>query len=306
VGETLSDGLTANGEPVPTYSVTGKPSWLTLDATTGAISASPTAEDAYDFTITATNSQGHVDQRFTGTVLPAWAAPSFTDDSIARLQGGVYLDDQVLADGDGTITYSVPLGAMPSWLTLTTTNGLISGTPPLSAVGEPYSFTVTATSAHGSDTATISGVVAGAPVGEIEPAFQVGDIAAGAEFDYGVSGMGDTVPFSVTVNSTPVVVASGSTSSLGSASGLAALPMGIAAGAHSIVLLSYAADGSPRTTTLWFTVLSNGTIGAISLLGPLSVTAAALPSMGTDAGPTLLVGLLMLLAGLAVVRRRRA
>ena len=307
IGETLTDGVVATGVPAPTYylSAGAMPAGASLDAYTGAFTANPTTQGAYDFTITAENSGGFVSQRFTGTVYAAWVAPSFTDDTILRLQAGVYLDDQVEADGDGTITYSVPLVDLPAWLTLDTTNGLISGTAPLTAVGDVYSFTVTATSVHGTDTVTISGTVAGSPDVEIEPAFVAGDIAAGAEFDYGVSGAGDSVPFSVTVNSTPVIVASGTTSALGSASGLAALPMSIAPGAHSIVVVTYASDGTPRTTTVWFSVLRNGTIGEISLLGPVAYTEAALSNSGIEAGPIVFAALLLLGAGF-VLRRRRA
>ena len=307
IGEILTDGVHASGVPDATYSISAGalPAWADLDAVTGAFTANPTSQIPYDFTIRASNSEGYVEQQFIGSVQSAWVAPSFTDDTILRLQGGVYLDDQVVADGDGTITYSVPLVDLPAWLTLDTTNGLISGTAPLTAVGDAYSFTVTATSVHGTDTVTLSGTVAGPPDLEIEPAFVAGDVAAGAEFDYGVSGSGDSVPFSVTVNSTPVVVASGTTSTLGSASGLAALPMSITAGAHSIVLLSYASDGTPRTTTVWFTVLRNGTIGAVSLLGPVAYTEAALSDSGIDAGPIVFAALLLLGAGY-VLRRRRA
>ena len=304
VGETLADEVSASGEPVPTYTITGKPSWLTLDATTGAISGSPTAADTFDFTITATNSQGDVDQRFLGTVWPAWIAPSFTDGDIAQPQGGVFLDDGVLASGDATITYSVPLGAMPTWLTLDAATGRISGTPPLSAVGDTYSFTVTA-SGHGTDTTTVSGFVSAAPTVELTLGFVVGDVAAGAPFDYAISRADDSAPFSVTVNSTPTVVASGTISGLGTASGSTALPASIAAGAHSIVLLTYASDGTPRAVTVWFTVLRNGTIGAISLLGPLAYSEAALSNSGVDAGPIALAALL-LLGGGYVLRRRRA
>jgi len=306
VGETLTDGISASGEPVPTYTSLNLPSWVTLNAATGAISATPTVAGPYDFTITAANSEGSVSQQFIGEVEAAWIAPTFTDETILPLQGGVYLDDQVLATGDGPITYSVPLGDLPSWLTLNAANGLISGTAPLSAVGDPYSFTVTA-SAHGfTDAVTISGVVAAAPEVILDPTFVVGDLAAGAEFDFTIAGAEGLTEYSVTVNSTPAIVASGFTSALGSASGVGAIPSSITPGAHSIVLLTSASDGTPRTTTVWFTVLANGRIGAISLTGPFSVTAAAaLAATGVDIAPLGAGALLMLLAGFVVLRRQR-
>jgi hypothetical protein len=303
VGEPLTDGVEASGEPAPTYSVTGLPGWASLNPGTGAFSGTPTSAVAYDFTITAHNSQGDVDQRFVGTVQPAWIPPSFTDSTVAQARGGVFLDDQVLATGDAPITYSVTAGALPAWLSLGTTNGLLSGTPPLSAVGDTYSFTVTATG-HGTASAAISGIVGAAPTAELTLDFVVGDTAVGSTFDFDVAGAGDAVPYSVTVNSTPIVVASGTTSLLGSAGGTAAIPA-ISAGAHSIVLLTYAADGTTRTTTVWFTVLRNGTIGAISLLGPLAYSEAALAGTGVEPLVPAGAAALLLLVGFAVLRTRK-
>jgi hypothetical protein len=108
----------------------------------------------------------------------------------------------------------------------------------------------------------------------------------------------------VTVNSTPVVVASGTTSVLGNAGGTAAIPA-IGAGAHSIVLLTYAADGTTRTTTVWFTILRNGTIGAISLLGPLAYSEAALAGTGVDPMVPAGAAALLLLLGVAALRTRK-
>ncbi|MEY3805486.1 MAG: hypothetical protein RIR69_298 [Actinomycetota bacterium] len=60
VGKSYSDGVLANGTPVPTYSVTSGslPTGLTLNATTGTITGTPTQSGMFNFTISATNSVG--------------------------------------------------------------------------------------------------------------------------------------------------------------------------------------------------------------------------------------------------------
>ena len=60
VGSQYADAVTAIGTPTPTYSVTSGslPKGLTLDATTGAITGTPTTEGTFEFTISATNSVG--------------------------------------------------------------------------------------------------------------------------------------------------------------------------------------------------------------------------------------------------------
>ncbi|MBL9129790.1 MAG: S8 family serine peptidase [Verrucomicrobiaceae bacterium] len=49
--------ITANNNPA-SYSATGLPAWLTLNATTGLISGTPTANGTFNFTVTATNTAG--------------------------------------------------------------------------------------------------------------------------------------------------------------------------------------------------------------------------------------------------------
>ena len=309
VGESYTDGVAASGDPTIVYSTaTGSiPAGVTLNTSTGALTGTPTTAGPYSFSLRAANSHtGVTTAVFSGTVQPAWIAPYWLDDVIGVPQGGVAFSDEVTAAGDGTLTYSVPLGALPSWLHLNTATGALTGTPALANVADPYSFTVTVTSVHGTETVTFSGVVAAAPEAELDVDFGSGDTAAGADFDFDIDGAAPGAAWSVTVNSTPVVVASGLTSVTGTASGSASIPLSIGAGAHSIVLTTLAADGSTITTTVWFTVLRNGTIGAVSLLGPLAYTEAALAGTGVD--PMLPVGVaaLLLFLGFAVLRTRRA
>jgi hypothetical protein len=78
-----------------------------------------------------------------------------------------------------------------------------------------------------------------------------------------------------------------------------------------VVFDSFAQDGTPVSATIWFTVLRDGTIGAVSLAGPVAYTEAALAATGVDAASDATSALLLVLLGgglLALGRtaRRRA
>jgi hypothetical protein len=307
LGSAYSDSVVATTVGTPstiTYSVTGDvPSWLSFSAGTFT-ATNPTDQDPHTFTVQATSAYRYTTKTFTLTAANAWIAPSFTDGDVATAQAGVYLDDEVFATGDGPIVYSVTGGALPSWLTLDASSGAITGTPPLSAAGQFYWYTVTATG-HGVANVLIAAVVAPAPSVALDIGFAVGDLAAGSTFDFDITGAGDSVPYSVTVNSAPFVAASGLTSALGAATGTGAIQSAIDAGAHSIVLTTTASDGTVRTVTVWFTVLRDGTIGAISLLGPIAfIDLAALASTGSAVTPPLAMALAVGLLGIFLYRRR--
>ena len=59
--------LTATGNNI-TWSSDDLPEWLTLDNSTGVITGTPTTEDTYNFTVTATNDAGSDSKEFTLTI----------------------------------------------------------------------------------------------------------------------------------------------------------------------------------------------------------------------------------------------
>jgi len=69
-GRNYSDGVSANGTPTATYSVTSGalPKGLTLNATTGAITGKAKRQGTFNFTITASNSAGSMSHPFTMTI----------------------------------------------------------------------------------------------------------------------------------------------------------------------------------------------------------------------------------------------
>ena len=163
-----ADGITASANPSATYAVTvgTLPAGLTLNTTTGAITGTPTTAGAYDFTITATNSQGTATQRFTGTVNNALAAPTWSDTTVAAMYVGTATSDGVAVSANPSATYAVTVGTLPAGLTLNTTTGAITGTPTTAGA---YDFTITATNSQGTATQRFTGTVNNAPTAPPAP-----------------------------------------------------------------------------------------------------------------------------------------
>ena len=160
VGSAYADGVSASGTPAPTYSVSAGalPAGLSLNTATGAITGTPTAAGAYDFTIRAANgSLPNIVKQFTGTVVEA---PSWTDETIAAVfRVDVPVSDGVAASGTPAPTYSVSAGTLPAGLSLNTATGAITGTPTGTA-GGPYTFTLRAGNGIGAAvTTTFAGTV---------------------------------------------------------------------------------------------------------------------------------------------------
>lgn len=136
--------------------------------------------------------------------------------------------------------------------------------------------------------------------------FEAGDVAAGAEARVNAANLLPGSAATVTMHSTPVVLGSATVLGDGALSFDVRLPASVPAGAHRLVLEGTALDGSAASATAWFTVLRNGTIGAVSLTGPVAYDEAALAATGADAvGPLASVAALLLAAGLLLFRGAR-
>ncbi len=146
---------TVGGGAVVSYSVSpALPSGLSLDTTTGVISGTPTAITAVaNYTVTATNTGGSTTATVSITVndvVPSGL--SYTTPNV--FTKGIAITALNPTVGAGTIlNYSVS-PSLPSGLSLNTTTGVISGTP--TAITAIADYTLTATNAVGSTTATVS------------------------------------------------------------------------------------------------------------------------------------------------------
>lgn len=195
-------------------------------------------------------------------------------------------------DGVLTDASTIPLAVGTRTVTITVT----------ALYGESRDYTITVTRGH-------------APVPGISfPQLPIaGQPSAGMPVS--VTGV-DLLPGStatLTVHSTPRSIAMGTVTGGATVTLSGVLPAGLEAGAHSLVFDGVAQDGSAVSGTVWFTVMRNGTIGAVSLTGPVAYTEAALAMTGADAVPALAGGLtlaalgaLLLLTAGARRRIRRA
>jgi hypothetical protein len=153
----------------------------------------------------------------------------------------------------------------------------------------------------------------------LAPVFTVGSSVSGAAVELSAVGLSPGSAVTLTMFSTPVVLFSGAARADGSVAATATLPTVFEPGAHRLVLDAIAADGTTVSRTVWFSVLQNGTIGAVSEVGPVGVLRAAAPTAtarpgalaqtGADTSAQGLGGVLLLALGtlaVALSRRRTA
>jgi hypothetical protein len=153
IGQAGSFQLSASGSPAPTFSLSGAPSWLSINASNQLVGTPPAGTGAsVSFTVDAQNSAGTTPQSFTLNVTAVPHISTLSTTFIAG-QAGTF---QLSAAGTTPITYTAATGASapPSWVTLTS-GGLLSGTAPAGTSGT-FTFGVTATNAAGSDTETFT------------------------------------------------------------------------------------------------------------------------------------------------------
>jgi glycosyl hydrolase family 48/cellulose binding protein with CBM2 domain/putative Ig domain-containing protein/Big-like domain-containing protein len=141
---------TATGKTL-TYSATDLPFGLTLSASTGAITGTPTMAGTYLTTLTANDGSGASSVNLSWTISPKGTGNTVTVTSPGNQAGTVgtaaSLQIQATDSAAGqTLTYAA--AGLPAGLTISSTTGLISGTP-TTTTGSPFSVTVTVTDTSG-------------------------------------------------------------------------------------------------------------------------------------------------------------
>ena len=133
------------------------PTGLSLNASTGVISGTPTTAGAYSFTIRATDSASQSNSRsYTGTIIAALSITTATLPTPVLTQA--YSQTIATSGGTAPVSFSISAGSLPAGLSLNTSTGAITGTP--TAAGA-YSFTVQATDANAvAATRAYSGTIA--------------------------------------------------------------------------------------------------------------------------------------------------
>ena len=126
----------------------GIPSWWSFDPDTGVLSGTPTNSHVGDHNvvITATDKEGETaTQSFTITVANTNDTPTITSSEITEAtQNTAYSYTVTTHDDDSGDTLSLDGALIPSWLTFNDSDGVLSGTPTNSDVGD-HSVFITAT-----------------------------------------------------------------------------------------------------------------------------------------------------------------
>ena len=259
VGSGYTQTVTAsggNGSYTFGISAGALPTGLSLNASTGAITGTPSIGGASSFTITATDGNGATGSRaYTVTINAAIAVnpASLPNGTI----GVAYAQTVSATGGSGTYTFSVSSGALPAGLTLNASTGAVTGTPSAAATS---AFTITATDGNGASGSRPYSVTINAAV-TVNPASLPGG-TVGAAYSQGISATGGTgtYTFSVTAGALPAGLALNPTTGV-----LSGTPSSAATSIFTVT----ATDGSGATGARAYTVTINAGI---------AVNPAALPA----------------------------
>ncbi|MBQ2615436.1 MAG: putative Ig domain-containing protein [Synergistaceae bacterium] len=148
-GDEVTVYLTATGTEPMTWTASGLPLWLTLDASTGKLSGIAPEQTGKDtFTVTVTNSKGSDSRTFTLQVkakMPTITAPAITTSSLTNGKAGEIYNATLTATGTSPITWTVT--GLPDGLTANT-SGKLTGIP---KSGGTFTVVVTAENSGGKD-----------------------------------------------------------------------------------------------------------------------------------------------------------
>jgi hypothetical protein len=263
-----------------------------------------------------TTSVGEAVSSITVTPQTADAAASVTVDGrpVAR---GASSAAVPLAVGETVV--SIVVTAQDSTTTTAYTVTVTRAAPPVTPVPTPTPAPTPVPTPEPTPTPTPAPVpTPAAPAATLAPGFSAGTRVTEAYVDIRAEGLAPGSAVTLTMFSDPVILLSTTADGRGSVTARVALPAVVEPGAHRLVLDAVAADGSALSRTVWFSVLQNGTVGAVSLAGPVDVIPAAVPSpnviarglaaTGADAAPATIAGLLLLALGalgVIIARSRR-
>lgn len=154
----FSQLIAASGVPGPyQWSATGLPAGLSINATTGQVSGSPSATGSGTATVRVQSGAAVATKAFSWTVSAASVAPTVlaspAPPSMVVGQSFLWTPGST---GSTPMTWGVSAGALPAGLGINSSTGAVSGTP--TAAGS-YSFTLQAVNSTGSNTRQFTGTV---------------------------------------------------------------------------------------------------------------------------------------------------
>jgi uncharacterized repeat protein (TIGR03803 family) len=152
VGVPFSYQINAASNLAPSsYSASGLPGWLSVNSSTGLITGTPTTTGTFSFAVSAVNLGGTGSASLT---LIVNSAPVITSAPSVTGTVGFPINYQVTATYNPT---SYGASGLPSGLSLTSSTGLISGTP---TTAGSASATISASNVYGTGTAPLSFAIA--------------------------------------------------------------------------------------------------------------------------------------------------
>ncbi len=299
VSSAYSATVSASGGTTPyTWSITAGalPAGLSLTASSGVISGTPTAAGSSSFTVQVKDAKNNTGtQALSISIVAAAQPPTVTTTSLSAGTASSAYSATVSASGGTTpYTWSITAGALPAGLSLTASSGVISGTP--TAAGSS-SFTVQVKDAKnntGTQALSISIVAAAQPPTVTTTSLSAG--TASSAYSATVSASGGTTPYtwSITAGALPaglsLTASSGVISGTPTAAGSSSFTVQVKdaknnTGTQALSISIVAAAQPPTVTT---TSLSAGTASSaysatVSASGGTtpytwSITAGALPA----------------------------
>jgi uncharacterized protein YhjY with autotransporter beta-barrel domain len=198
VGTPYSQTVSATGGTgTYTFSVISGslPTGLSLNASTGAITGTPSAAATSNFTIQAIDGAFNTGTRaYTVTIaaVPLTVNPPTLPPAT---QGQAYTQTIIASGGTAPYSYSLVAGALPGGLTLNTGSGVISGTP---TVNGTFNFTVQATDATPNTGTRAYSLVVGTNSLTVSPStLPAGNL--GSAYSQTVTASGGTGPYTFTI-----------------------------------------------------------------------------------------------------------
>ncbi len=276
-GTAYNQTVASTGGLAPlTYSVSvgSLPAGLSLNASTGAITGTPTGPNGtVSFSVKVTDKSNPVQsasQPLSITVnLPP--APAITTSSLPGVVEFANYSQTIAATGYGTLTYSVSLGSLPAGLSLNSSTGKITGAPtgpngtssftvkvtdssnPAQSASQPLSIAVSLPPAPAISTTTLPGVVEFTNYNQTVSATGFGTL------NYSVSA--GTLPAGLSLNSATGAITGAPTGPNGTSSFTVKVTdsSNPAQSASQALSIAVSLPPAPSITT---TTLPNGTVGA--------------------------------------------